>query len=70
MDPRDKVYCLLGLVEEFIRDKPRLDPVYAAQTAVTTYTNVAIQLLEDGEDLYLLSCIEGELFQHIDILPS
>jgi Heterokaryon incompatibility protein (HET) len=69
-DPRDKVYCLLSLIEEFIRDKPRLDPVYAAQTVATTYTNVAIQLLEEGEDLYLLSCIEGKLFQHIDNLPS
>lgn len=62
-DARDKVYCLLGLVEDFIRDKPRLDTKYGAQTAATTYTNAAIQLLKDGEDLYLLSCVEGERFQ-------
>ncbi|KAI9931539.1 hypothetical protein ASPWEDRAFT_37642 [Aspergillus wentii DTO 134E9] len=69
-DLRDKVFCLLGLVEPFIGDKPRLTPAYGPRTVQTTYINTAIQLLEDGEDLYLLSCIEGELFQRVPNLPS
>ncbi|OOF98466.1 hypothetical protein ASPCADRAFT_128614 [Aspergillus carbonarius ITEM 5010] len=69
-DPRDKVFSMLGLVGKFIKNKPRLAPAYGTQSVTTTYTNVAIQLLEDGEDLYLLSCVEGELFQRIGKLPS
>ncbi|KAL9110670.1 MAG: hypothetical protein Q9227_004847 [Pyrenula ochraceoflavens] len=64
-DPRDKVYCLLGLVEDHTRDKPRLKVVYGSRTTATVYINTAIQLLEDGKDLYLLSCVEGELFQRL-----
>ncbi|PWY67650.1 HET-domain-containing protein [Aspergillus sclerotioniger CBS 115572] len=69
-DPRDKVFSMLGLVGKFIKDKPRLAPAYGTQSVTTTYTNVAIQLLEDGEDLYILSCVEGELFQRVGKLPS
>ncbi|KAJ5279800.1 hypothetical protein N7478_005172 [Penicillium angulare] len=69
-DLRDKVYSLLGLVEQSVKGKALLTPVYGAREVATTYINVAIQLLQDGEDLFLLSCIEGELFQRVKNLPS
>ena len=62
-DPRDKLYSLLGLVQDSIGDKPRLNPIYGDQALSKTYTDAAIQILEDSDDLLLLSCVEGEKFQ-------
>ncbi|KAK0753693.1 heterokaryon incompatibility protein-domain-containing protein [Schizothecium vesticola] len=64
-DSRDKVFALLGLVHGYARARGRLTPVYdnAPHALATIYTNVAIQLLEDSEDLLLLSCVEGKAFQ-------
>ncbi|KAK4102361.1 hypothetical protein N658DRAFT_558509 [Parathielavia hyrcaniae] len=62
-DPRDKVYTLLGLVDEYAHDKPGLAPAYelsGAQAPAAAFTRAAIQILEDGDgDLLLLSCVEG-----------
>ncbi|KAM0264305.1 hypothetical protein ACHAQJ_000795 [Trichoderma viride] len=73
-DPRDKVYSLLGLVQASVQDKPRLTPAYLDQThdLAITYTNLAIQVLEESDNLLLLSCVEGESFQLAETgnLPS
>ncbi|KAI3319583.1 hypothetical protein HD806DRAFT_255840 [Xylariaceae sp. AK1471] len=70
-DPRDKVYSLLGLVHEYAGDKQRLHPTYT-QDAADASINAAIQILEDSDDLLLLSCVEGKKFQNKDTgrLPS
>jgi hypothetical protein len=66
-DPRDKIYALLGLVQEYAQDKPGLSPAYELaeeQPLAGTFTRAAIQILEDGDgDLLLLSCVEGEKYQ-------
>jgi hypothetical protein len=72
-DPRDKVYALLGLVQEYAHDKPGLAPMYEEQLSETrpgqspaaaAFTRAAIQILEDGGgDLLLLSCVEGDKYQ-------
>ncbi|RYP61078.1 hypothetical protein DL771_010254 [Monosporascus sp. 5C6A] len=67
-DPRDKVYSLLGLVHEYARDKLGLIPSYT-QAPADAYTRAAIQILEDSDDLLLLSCVEGEKFQRKDTRP-
>ncbi|KAI1115902.1 heterokaryon incompatibility protein-domain-containing protein [Nemania sp. NC0429] len=61
---QDKVCCLLGLIEQDITANALLSPDYYLQSAETSYTNTAIQILEKGEDLLLLTCVEGDLFQH------
>ncbi|SPO07340.1 uncharacterized protein DNG_10034 [Cephalotrichum gorgonifer] len=66
-DPRDKIYSLLGLVNEYAQDKPGLIPTYELEdshAAAATYVDAAIQILEDSDDLLLLSCVEGETFQN------
>jgi hypothetical protein len=65
-ESHDKVYSLLGLIQQDIAGKALLRPSYTAQSAAMTYTKAAIQILEDSEDLLLLSCAEGELFQHLE----
>jgi hypothetical protein len=67
--PEDQVYCLLGLVQDHIRDKILPSPTY--QSVSATYTNAAIAILEEGGgELLLLSCVEGEKFQLVKGLPS
>ncbi|EFQ86072.1 hypothetical protein PTT_18789 [Pyrenophora teres f. teres 0-1] len=58
-DPRDKVYALLGVVGDSVRGKSRLEPVYSGRSVTETYTLAAVQILEDSDDLLLLSCVEG-----------
>ena len=63
-DPRDKIYALLGIVDEYAQDKPGLIPDYDTQSTAAVFTRAAIQILEDGDgDLLLLSCVEGEKYQ-------
>ncbi|KAI0151361.1 heterokaryon incompatibility protein-domain-containing protein [Pestalotiopsis sp. NC0098] len=65
----DKVYSLLGLVQEHIQDKTHLSPTYGGISA--TYINAAIAILKESRgDLLLLSCVEGERFQPTKGLPS
>ncbi|KAF3009080.1 hypothetical protein E8E14_008275 [Neopestalotiopsis sp. 37M] len=67
--PEDKVYSLLGLVQEHIKDKPRLIPTY--QGISKTYIDAAITILTESRgDLLLLSCVEGEKFQLTKGMPS
>jgi hypothetical protein len=68
-DPRDKVYALLGIADTYVKGKSRFDPIYGARTAAETFTLVARQILEDSNDLLLLSQAEGPMFQKMD-LPS
>lgn len=64
-DPRDKIYSLLGLVEAYARDKDELTPIYAKDhTIAKTYIDAAVRILEDSDDLLLLSCVEGKRFQN------
>jgi hypothetical protein len=69
-DPRDKVYALLGVAGDSVWGKRRLAPVYGERSAAETYTLAAIQILEDSDDLLLLSCAEGDSFRTIPSLPS
>lgn len=69
-DPRDKVYALLGLLGDHVKQKPRLQPVYENRSVVETYVSTATQILEDADDLLLLGHVEGEDFQVIEGLPS
>ncbi|KAH6842054.1 heterokaryon incompatibility protein-domain-containing protein [Alternaria alternata] len=69
-DPRDKVYSLLSITGESTLEKNRLVPVYGERSVAETYTLAAIQILEDSDDLLLLSCAEGDNFQKIPSLPS
>lgn len=62
-DPRDKVYALLGLVEDYVKDKHSLHPIYGARSASETYTLAAIQILKDSDDLLLLAHAEGGDFR-------
>ncbi|KAK1763393.1 hypothetical protein QBC33DRAFT_550033 [Phialemonium atrogriseum] len=65
-DPRDKIYALLGLVHDYARDKPGLLPAYELEetrSPAKAFISAAIQILEDSDDLLLLSCVEGESFQ-------
>jgi hypothetical protein len=59
------VYALLGLVDEYARDRRGLVPAYDdAQPAAAAFVRAAVQILEDGGgDLLLLSCVEGERHQ-------
>ncbi|KAH7126392.1 heterokaryon incompatibility protein-domain-containing protein [Dactylonectria estremocensis] len=69
-DPRDKVYAFLGVAGDSVKGKPRFAPIYGERSVVDTYTSAAIQLLEDSDDMLLLTCSEGEQFQKISPLPS
>jgi hypothetical protein len=69
-DPRDKVYAVLGLAAADLEQKPRLRPVYGDRSVTTTYTSVAIQILEDTDNLLLLAHSEGQDFHKIKGLPS
>jgi len=69
-DPRDKVYALLGVAGEAVRGKARFTPVYGERSIMETYTLAAIQILEDSNDLLLLTCAEGDTFHNIPLLPS
>ncbi|KAH6870797.1 heterokaryon incompatibility protein-domain-containing protein [Alternaria rosae] len=70
IDPRDKVYSLLGIAGESVALKSRLSPVYGERSVAETYTLAAIQILEDSDDLLLLSCAEGDRFRNIASAPS
>jgi hypothetical protein len=70
LDPRDKVYALLGLAAGYTKEKPRLQPVYRDRSVVDTYVCAAVQILEDADDLLLLAYAEGQNFQRIESLPS
>jgi len=70
IDPRDKVYSLLGIAGESVALKSRLSPVYGGRSVAETYTLAAIQILEDSDDLLLLSCAEGDRFRNIASTPS
>lgn len=70
LDPRDKVYALLGLAADYTKEKPRLRPVYGDRSVVNTYVCTAVQILEDADDLLLLAYAEGQNFQRIEGLPS
>jgi hypothetical protein len=59
-DPRDKVYGLLGLVGDAVKDKPSLRPEYGSRHVSDTYLLATKQLLEDDDDLLILSCAEGQ----------
>ncbi|PHH89510.1 hypothetical protein CDD83_5882 [Cordyceps sp. RAO-2017] len=63
-NPSDKLYSLLGLIQQHVQNKALLRPEYEVQSTETTYKNAAIQILTESDDLLLLSCVEGELFQH------
>jgi Heterokaryon incompatibility protein (HET) len=69
-DPRDKVYALLGVARDSVRGKSRFTPIYGKRSVAETYTLAAIQILEDSDDLLLLSCAEGDSFLTIPSLPS
>ena len=58
-DPRDKVFALLGLVSDSIKQSPRLWPAYKAHSVEETYISAAIYLLEDSDHLLLLAHAEG-----------
>jgi hypothetical protein len=62
--PEDKVYSLLGLIQDRVNvdDMPLLRPNYKDGPAYT-YLNLALQLLKDRYDLLLLTCVEGRPFQ-------
>ena len=70
LDPRDKVYALLGLAADYSKEKLRLQPVYGDRSIAKTYVSAAIHILEDADDLLLLAQAEGENFQRIACLPS
>jgi Heterokaryon incompatibility protein (HET) len=69
-DPRDKVYALLGIAGNSVRGKLRYAPVYGERSEAETYTDTAIQILEDSDDLLLLACAEGQNFRTIPSLSS
>ncbi|KAH7312693.1 heterokaryon incompatibility protein-domain-containing protein, partial [Stachybotrys elegans] len=69
-DPRDKVYALLNIVKGSVSDKPCYVPDYAHKSVVEVYTETAIQMLLDSDDLHLLAHAEGHLFRHFKALPS
>ncbi|KAI3317329.1 heterokaryon incompatibility protein-domain-containing protein [Xylariaceae sp. AK1471] len=69
-DPRDKVYALLGIEEEYVKGKSRLRPIYGDRSVVAAYVSTAIQILEDADDLLLLAQAEGQDFQTVAGLPS
>ncbi|KAK9441676.1 hypothetical protein VB005_06318 [Metarhizium brunneum] len=68
-DPRDKVFALLGIVKESIQGKDRFNPAYERSTE-DVYTQTAIQILEDSNNLLLLAHVEGEAFRQFRSLPS
>jgi len=69
-DPRDKVYAVLGLAEDYTKTKPRLQPIYENNSVLNTYIRTAVQILEDAEDLLLLAHAEGQNFRSTEDLPS
>ncbi|KAK4098441.1 hypothetical protein N658DRAFT_526332 [Parathielavia hyrcaniae] len=69
-DPRDKVYAVLGLEEEYVRGKWRLAPIYGDRSTADTHTSAAVQMLLDADDLLLLAQVEGQDFQLQPSLPS
>ncbi|KAI9667688.1 MAG: hypothetical protein M1821_000505 [Bathelium mastoideum] len=69
-DPRDKIYALLGVVEQSRSGKNRLSPIYGKRSVAETYTLAAIQILKDSNDLLLLSQAEGDAFRTVEPLPS
>jgi hypothetical protein len=72
-DKRDKVYSLLGLVGRYAQEKDELLPRYRKdQSVAKTYTDAAICILRDSDDLRLLSCVDGPRFQRHETgrLPS
>jgi hypothetical protein len=70
----DKVYALLGLIQNSVDvgKLPLLRPHFG--NVGRTYLNTTIQLLRDCEDLLVLACVEGKSFQKVlldnDALPS
>ncbi|CAH0025122.1 unnamed protein product [Clonostachys rhizophaga] len=73
----DKVYALMGLIEDSVDvgKMPLLRPEFGVDcSAARTYLKTAIQLLRDCEELLILSCVEGRSFQKVkinaDTLPS
>jgi hypothetical protein len=68
-NPRDKVYALLGIAGELVRGKSRFDPAYE-QSTEDVFTQAAVQILEDSDDLLLLAHAEGDAFRKHTALPS
>ncbi|OAA36400.1 hypothetical protein BBO_08277 [Beauveria brongniartii RCEF 3172] len=74
----DKVYALLGLVQDSVDlgIMPLLRPEFGGRSRIgKTYLNLAIQLLGDCEDLLVLASVERKPFQTVDLgggrpLPS
>jgi hypothetical protein len=73
----DKVYALLGLIQDSVdvAKMPLLHPEFGDRSSVgQAYINVAIQLLRDCEDLLVLASVEGRPFQTVTLggaaLPS
>lgn len=69
-DPRDKVYALLGLVSDSIKQSPLLLPSYKEQSVENTYILAAIYLLENTDHLLLLAHTEGSPRKNEERLPS
>ncbi|GMG52749.1 unnamed protein product [Aspergillus oryzae var. brunneus] len=70
LDPRDKVYALLGLLGGRTQGETRLKPVYKDRSVSDVYISTAIYVLKDTEDLLLLAHAEGKDFRNIKDLPS
>jgi hypothetical protein len=62
-DPRDKVYSQLSL------GYADIFPSYKV-TAAEAYVTTAKYILENTDNLFLLTCVEGEEFQKVHGLPS
>jgi len=69
--PEDKVYSLLGLIQDSVNtdEMPLLRPNYKDGPA-KAYLNLALQLLRDSNDLLLLTCVEGRPFQPLSNIVS
>ncbi|KAF1950901.1 HET-domain-containing protein [Byssothecium circinans] len=62
-DPRDKVYSQLGI------GGASIFPSYERSVA-EVYITTAKYIFKHSDNLFLLTCVEGEEFQHIPGLPS
>ncbi|EHA25226.1 hypothetical protein ASPNIDRAFT_42414 [Aspergillus niger ATCC 1015] len=70
LDPRDKVYALLGLLGDRARGERHLYPIYKDRSVSKVYISTAIYILEETDDLLLLAHAEGKDFRNIRDLPS
>ncbi|KAK4221149.1 heterokaryon incompatibility protein-domain-containing protein [Podospora fimiseda] len=70
-EPRDKVFAVMGLVEDYLKGNDRSRARYEEQyTVVDAYTGFAVNILKDTENLLILAYSEGEEFRKIKGLPS